>query len=542
VGILKVTHWLGAHAELPGGGRDPGVYLSILGDGRRFSGLDKVASADRYTPVTRDYIERELPAAIKPGNVYVLDTALGAGEAWGSNINADWFGEDMLKAGKETFVTRAHPFFHHVNHDPAGSKGVVLFAAYNEAMRRVELVVQLGRAGGGEIVESIAAGNYPRTSMGFRAEFDECSICGNQAYTRAQYCKHLRFEPNKIYPDGRKAYAINTKGYFFDHSYVIVPADRTAGTMVILKVASTDARLRDNVLGADVAAEIGVVDPGEKQLNLFLDKTAAASERAMSLLDVGVIQPAIESWPMLSDEAVTKLASIPMDVALQSSMVAGVALHPADFQFIALARGNDQEATKLAHALRANGQCFSDRPAPVGVWNMDGERATPEAVAFTLRELGGRTWHPWSMAKWATPTGATMHPWRSPVAVKLASLYTKYISGWAAGAGRAHLYASDKVKRTLASIDKVAGHDLSQRSAALSGLTSVIVKRAAGYPRRDVLRELEFKCPLLVSSLSQIDLRKLASDDRLMLTLAPRELDTVELLAVESILGRSHVA
>lgn len=54
-----------------------------------------------------------------------------------------------------------------------------------------------------------------------------CSICGNRAPTRAQYCNHLRFQMRDVI-NGKKVAALNPSPKFFDISWVTRPADPTA--------------------------------------------------------------------------------------------------------------------------------------------------------------------------------------------------------------------------------------------------------------------------------------------------------------------------
>ena len=73
--------------------------------------------------------------------------------------------------------------------------------------------------------------------------FDQCSICGNRAPTRKDYCDHLRYNMKKILPDGRQVFALNPNPKFFDISIVARPADPTAHTldkMASLKKAAGD--------------------------------------------------------------------------------------------------------------------------------------------------------------------------------------------------------------------------------------------------------------------------------------------------------------
>lgn len=68
--------------------------------------------------------------------------------------------------------------------------------------------------------------------------YDVCTICGNKAATRAEYCDHLKYEMGRIYPDGKQAAALNPSPRFFDSSWVIRPADRTGH---MLKKVARDA-------------------------------------------------------------------------------------------------------------------------------------------------------------------------------------------------------------------------------------------------------------------------------------------------------------
>lgn len=197
---------------------------------------------------------------------YVLVNALGAGEYFGSNINADFFpwnaltheGEDY---GFKTFESFAHAFQHHKNKDPTRAFGVPVLSVLNHPMKRVELIVRLDRAKAREeqadgIITRIDAGEFPDVSMGCKVPYDICSICSQKSKTRFDYCQHMVpppelrgiYGPNKILPDGRKIYVINTMPKFFDISFVFIGADKTAKVMA--KVASVG----DNICLGNVCA------------------------------------------------------------------------------------------------------------------------------------------------------------------------------------------------------------------------------------------------------------------------------------------------
>lgn len=187
----------------------------------------------------------EFVSSIKPdaSKVYVHILAMGAGEFYGANRNADYFPEENLKNYHQTFETSpAHIFQHHINKNPEIAIGKVIHAIYNERMHRVEVVAWIDREKGKHIVDKIDAGQFPATSMACHTPFDTCAICQNKARSREQYCEHLRDSLGKILPDGRKVMAINDGPLkFFDMSVVFRPADVTSSVLQKVARASTPA-------------------------------------------------------------------------------------------------------------------------------------------------------------------------------------------------------------------------------------------------------------------------------------------------------------
>lgn len=192
--------------------------------------LEKTASA-QFSPEILKAVEA---LQDDPNFVYALVNALGAGEYFSSNRNGDYFPEESLKKFHPTFVQKGYLYQHHVNKDPRKKLGDILASHYNDKMKRVELIVGFDRRipDAVKFIKKIEDGNYVATSMGSRVKWDECSICGNKAKTRAQYCDHLKYKMNQILPTGERVYAVNPEPEFFDISVVIIPADRTSGVMV----------------------------------------------------------------------------------------------------------------------------------------------------------------------------------------------------------------------------------------------------------------------------------------------------------------------
>lgn len=198
----------------------------------------------------------EFVSHIKPeeGFFYLHINAMGAGEYYGSNRNGDYFPEEQLVKWHKTFETSpAHVFRHHVNKDPTIAIGKVIYSYYNPRMHRVELIAQLDKTKAAAEYESIKRGVMPATSMACHTPFDVCSVCGNKAHTRQQYCEHLNTAINKMLPDGRKVMSLNLGPLkFFDISIVIRPADVTSS--VLQKVANHSGVISS----AEAAESLGV--------------------------------------------------------------------------------------------------------------------------------------------------------------------------------------------------------------------------------------------------------------------------------------------
>ena len=189
----------------------------------------------------------------KPGSTYILVLAMGASEFYGPNRNGDAFRESELKKKYKTFETNAHVFRSHVNKDPAKSMGSVVKSFYNDDMHRVELVLELVDSKCPDIVDKIRNGETVAVSMGCRIEYDVCTICGNKAPSRKEYCDHLLNELNDIYPDGRIVAADNPDPNFFDISVVYKPADKTG--YMLKKVAEAGGYSRDTGLPSSILAQ-----------------------------------------------------------------------------------------------------------------------------------------------------------------------------------------------------------------------------------------------------------------------------------------------
>lgn len=193
----------------------------------------------KHASVGADFFKTIQPV---PGHSIVYVLAVSAWERYGENRNGDgfpdqpykplanppWISEDeVLTKHYKSFEQLGYNYRHHQNTDPEKSVGRVMKAFWNPTMCRVELLIDVDNAKAPDLAERIAAGEYPPVSMGTKVPWDVCTICGNKAPTRAQYCDHLRFQMRDVV-NGVKVAALNPSCKFFDISWVVRPADPNA--------------------------------------------------------------------------------------------------------------------------------------------------------------------------------------------------------------------------------------------------------------------------------------------------------------------------
>lgn len=241
----------------------------------------------------------------KSGKMYLHINAMGAGEYYGSNKNGDYFPEEQLIKHHKTFEEFGYVYRHHINKDPAKSIGKVIFAIYNHDMHRVELIAEVDRELGKDVLSRIEAGDFPFTSMACKTPYDVCSICANKAHTREEYCEHLSSQLNKLFPDGRKIMALNLAPLkFFDISIVIRPADITSS--ILRKVAYEGA---EPCLGsADVAYAEGIDGRMEKEAETIKAAAIAKLADIVKQIDDGLV---VDANPILE-----KVLDVPGSAAM----------------------------------------------------------------------------------------------------------------------------------------------------------------------------------------------------------------------------------
>jgi hypothetical protein len=177
-----------------------------------------------------------------PGHSFIHLVSVASGEYYGPNNNADWFnktaGEFTCSNGKtlqldggldkyhDTFLKYGAVYYEHNNSRKNGPKhGEIHMASMNPAMHRGELIIKVANDKWADDLEKMANGDPVLFSMGTGVPYDTCSICGNQARTRNEYCGDLRYNKLGMDKNGHQAYAINDKPHFHDISKVKTPAE-----------------------------------------------------------------------------------------------------------------------------------------------------------------------------------------------------------------------------------------------------------------------------------------------------------------------------
>lgn len=320
--------------------------------------------------------------------------AIGATEDYGPNRNADGFTRDCCRQYHSTFEKFAKFYRDHANKNPEKSYGVVKVAAYNEPMKRIELICALNGSkeaaerNNGLIadreMEKLAKGDDIGVSMACKIPFDKCSSCGNKARTRAEYCDSvenggmckaggLKHNLGRVLEDGHILHADNPNPTFFDISHVFRPADRIAYISGQLKAASAGV-----LSGAELAEQLGVSAPINIDVNgavstklaaqmTALEKLAAAETTAIleprnwtqvSLASAVGVQPPVDFSPAEN----IKLAEV-----LCALADAGVVLPLRDFLGLTLKSASEETVHAVTYALDGVFTKLANDPDVVGI-------------------------------------------------------------------------------------------------------------------------------------------------------------------------------
>lgn len=168
------------------------------------------------------------------------------------NENGDAFPRDELLRFDQRLARRVYKTFdykpNHINHraeNPRTARGFILDSTYNAIDPNdqfVECLLAIDASKDAVYADGIRSGAIDAFSMGCIAEHTVCSICGNKATNRMEFCNHISGNKMKTF-DGKRAYEICGGVCFEELSAVDQPADPKALAQEILSVqAQIDER------------------------------------------------------------------------------------------------------------------------------------------------------------------------------------------------------------------------------------------------------------------------------------------------------------
>lgn len=265
-------------------------FIKMSSDGIRGSDLKSFIKRAGH-----EFVDAIKNIKFDKGEVPIHLIALGATEYYGPNRNGDGFKVATCKKYHHTFVKHARFYRNHINKNPEKSYGIVKYSYYNDSMHRIELLVALNgdkkaaEKNGGLVadleLEKLANGKDIGVSMACYVPFDVCSVCGNKAKSRKDYCRGfdeggkcpgggLFTKIATVLADGTQVYADNPNPKFFDISHVPRPADRIAWVMGQLKEAGDH---REIIGGAELAERLNLRDESITQPEIIVSNNENTS-------------------------------------------------------------------------------------------------------------------------------------------------------------------------------------------------------------------------------------------------------------------------
>ena len=353
------------------------VAAMIKVSSRGLLGADKAAFIKRAGVDFADALSRVKFAA---DEIPVHMIAIGSTEDYGPNRNADGFTRDTCKKYHHTFEKFAKFYRDHANKNPAISFGVVKLAAWNEPMKRIELVCALNATkeaaarNNGLVadreMEKLAKDQDIGVSMACKIPFDKCSSCGNKARTRAEYCDSpengghckaggLKHNLGRVLDNGHILHADNPDPTFFDISHVFRPADRIAYISGKLEKAAGAVGV---LSGAELAEQMGVTAPigfdagalssYKLAAQLQVLEKLAAAELAMIGNQRAFTQTALASAPTVQPPIdFSACESVKFAEVLRALADAGVVLPVRDFLALTVKSSNHEMVRAVTASL-----------------------------------------------------------------------------------------------------------------------------------------------------------------------------------------------
>lgn len=257
----------------------------------------KIYNVDSTEELTKVASEVDFPEGFvyDPDFLYMWIRIVSAGEFYGPNKNADYFPEAELIDYWETF-REAHPFKNHENKKIENAIGKIISVRWNPVMKCVELLKAIDKKRSPEIARGYLKGYLTDVSMGCKVPYTECSICGNKARKRSEFCDHVKFYRNKMLGNGERVFEINYKPKFHDSSTVLNGAERVAKAFYIF-----DSPPENTIVSSfrKAASHDGKSTHFIRLSDYEMEKVAEAKQAIHPLLQDPVIEKSAADSPMM---------------------------------------------------------------------------------------------------------------------------------------------------------------------------------------------------------------------------------------------------
>ena len=276
--------------------------------------------------------------------------ALGAYEGSGFNRNCDMFKEADCRKNAHYFRDADRAVNRNHKNKPTDPKyGNIKAAAYNENMKRIELIIGLDNDKCADILDEQEKKGSTNWSMASSQAYDICTFCGHKAKGDNDRCEHIPDQLGEINKQGEMCGMENPEPKWFEISKVGRQADRIG---VSLKLASDSSRLKPLTTKDYLALYPGFVPPIEKEAELILSKKAsdkrellhkiAAMEKHLETIAKNGPKSNKDSYlstqahkinksPKIEDKDIDSLRKHKPDKAMKAMADKGVMLNPDEF-------------------------------------------------------------------------------------------------------------------------------------------------------------------------------------------------------------------
>ncbi len=156
------------------------------------------------------------------------------------NRNFDLFKEAECRKKHNTFVKAGRALHRHHKNKPSDPKyGNIKASAYNEKMKRIELIVGHDVDKCADILDEIEKKGHANYSMASVQAYDVCTYCNHKAANDSERCEHILEKLGEIREDGVVCAMENPDPNWIEISYVKRPADRIG---MSLKIATEQVK------------------------------------------------------------------------------------------------------------------------------------------------------------------------------------------------------------------------------------------------------------------------------------------------------------